>query len=373
MHSSIEQQISKITKSTAEVIGQDFVSNLAETICRRPLVVYWGTATTGVPHYGYFIPLLKIKDLLESGCKVKVLIADLHSLLDAQKSKFDQLQYRTNFYTVLIKKLLVNLMIGHYKKKYCEKYQVVINDEEANKNQDSNLDYLSPDEKKELINTIKKNLMDDNHSHFNKSEEKPNFSIKELLVSKSLSSSDSIKSLSPLTFVLGSSFQLSPSYNLDKLRLESLLKVSKALRASSEVVKQQEDPEIGSLTYPLMQALDEEYLGVDMQIGGLDQRKILMLARLALPMLGYKKRLHMMTEMLPSLSCEKYEIHSSGIQNKSSSSLEIEENNEGEGNLSDLKIKPCITSEKNSQKKGEKNQLRSVNKKLCPNSNEKKS
>ena len=59
-------------------------------------------------------------------------------------------------------------------------------------------------------------------------------------------------------------------------------------------------------TYPIpLQALDEEYLGVDAQFGGVDQRKIFMFAEKYLPTLGYKKRAHLMNPMIPGLTGDK--------------------------------------------------------------------
>ncbi|MBR9683708.1 tyrosine--tRNA ligase, partial [Candidatus Woesearchaeota archaeon] len=59
------------------------------------------------------------------------------------------------------------------------------------------------------------------------------------------------------------------------------------------------------LIYPLMQALDEEYLKVDVQYGGVDQRKILMFARENLSKLGYKTRIEVMTPLIPGLVGKK--------------------------------------------------------------------
>lgn len=47
-----------------------------------------------------------------------------------------------------------------------------------------------------------------------------------------------------------------------------------AKKAGAEVVKQVDSPLLSGLVYPLLQALDEEYLQVDAQFGGVDQRKI---------------------------------------------------------------------------------------------------
>lgn len=46
-----------------------------------------------------------------------------------------------------------------------------------------------------------------------------------------------------------------------------------------------------------LQALDEEYLKVDAQFGGVDQRKIFTLSEKYLPQLGYSKRIHLMNPM----------------------------------------------------------------------------
>ena len=81
-----------------------------------------------------------------------------------------------------------------------------------------------------------------------------------------------------LEFVKGSSFELKKDYQEDLLKLATLVSVRDATKAASEVVKQGKNPKISGLIYPLMQALDEEYLGVDVQYGGLDQRKIFVLA-----------------------------------------------------------------------------------------------
>ncbi|KAF8425417.1 hypothetical protein L210DRAFT_3567467, partial [Boletus edulis BED1] len=35
---------------------------------------YWGTAPTGRPHIGYYVPLTKIADFLRAGVEVKVLL-----------------------------------------------------------------------------------------------------------------------------------------------------------------------------------------------------------------------------------------------------------------------------------------------------------
>ena len=108
--------------------------------------------------------------------------------------------------------------------------------------------------------------------------------------------------LDRLEFVLGSSYQLSSAYTMDVFRLASVVTEHDAKRAGAEVVKQVDNAPLSGLIYPLMQALDEEHLGVDAQFGGVDQRKIFILAAEQLHRLGYRERAHLMNPMVPGLA-----------------------------------------------------------------------
>jgi len=111
--------------------------------------------------------------------------------------------------------------------------------------------------------------------------------------------------LNKIEFVKGSEFQLKPEYSYDVLQLASINSVNDCKRAAAEVVKFGENPNVGGLIYPIMQALDEQYLGVDVQFGGLDQRKILMFARENLPKIGYDSRVEVFNPMIPGLIGKK--------------------------------------------------------------------
>lgn len=108
-----------------------------------------------------------------------------------------------------------------------------------------------------------------------------------------------------LEFVKGSEFQLSPKYFEDLLKMSTFSNARDATKAASEVVKMGDNPKLAGLIYPLMQALDEEYLGADIQLGGTDQRKIFVFARENLPKLGYKRRVEIMHVLIPGLIHEK--------------------------------------------------------------------
>jgi len=108
--------------------------------------------------------------------------------------------------------------------------------------------------------------------------------------------------ISTLRFVEGSSYQLTKEYNLDNYKLCATVSEHDAKKAGAEVVKQVESPLLSGLLYPGLQALDEQYLDVDFQFGGVDQRKIFTFAELYLPRLGYAKRAHLMNAMVPGLA-----------------------------------------------------------------------
>lgn len=121
-------------------------------------------------------------------------------------------------------------------------------------------------------------------------------------------------SIEKLHFIQGRSYQLGQRYTQDMYRLAAMVTEHDAKKAGAEVVKQVEAPFQSGLLYPGLQALDEEYLGVDVQFGGVDQRKIFMYAEKYLPKLGYQKRSHLMNPMVPGLTGGK--MSSSEIDSK---------------------------------------------------------
>lgn len=106
-------------------------------------------------------------------------------------------------------------------------------------------------------------------------------------------------------FVKGSNYQLKADYMLDVLRMSIFTSANDCKKAASEVVKFDENPKLSGFIYPIMQTLDEQYLEVDVQLGGTDQRKIMVLARESLPKLDYKKRVEIMFPLIPGLIGKK--------------------------------------------------------------------
>ncbi|CAF1234385.1 unnamed protein product, partial [Adineta ricciae] len=217
---TIDDKHDLIVRNLQEVLGNDRLRKILE---ERDLKVYWGTATTGRPHIGYFVPMTKIADFLHAGCEVTILFADLHAYLDNMKAPWELLAHRTVYYEHIIKSLLKSIDVP----------------------------------------------------------------------------------LDKLKFVRGTDYQLSREYTLDVYRLSSVVTEHNAKKAGAEVVKQVESPLLSGLLYPGLQALDEEYLKVDAQFGGVDQRKIFTFAEENLPSLGYAKRIHLMNPMVPGLNGDK--------------------------------------------------------------------
>lgn len=215
---SADEKFALITRNLQEVLNPQIIKAVLEKD-ERPLKVYWGTAPTGRPHCGYFVPMIKLAHFLKAGCEVKVLVADLHAYLDNMKAPLEVVQHRARYYEHVVKAILTSIGV--------------------------------PIEK--------------------------------------------------LQFVVGSTYQLTAAYTLDLFKLTNKVSQNDAKRAGADVVKQVANPLLSGLIYPLMQALDEEYLDVDVQFGGVDQRKIFVLAEENLPPMGYKKRAHLMNFMVPGL------------------------------------------------------------------------
>ena len=213
----INQKYNLITRNVQEILG---ARDLKKLVSERPVKIYWGTAPTGRIHIAYFVPILKIIDLLEAGCEVKVLLADIHAFLDNNKSELDIVGNRALYYELMVTEMVNSLYSG--------------------------------------TNTIK--------------------------------------------FIKGSQYQFQKKYILDVFKLNSLVSVNEAKHSGAEVVKYSNNPALTGLLYPSLQALDEEYLDVDGELGGIDQRKLFVFSRKYLPKLGYRKRFHILTPMVSGLS-----------------------------------------------------------------------
>jgi len=79
--------------------------------------------------------------------------------------------------------------------------------------------------------------------------------------------------------VLGSDFQFEKEYQFDVMKLAQHSTVNRGLRSMQEIARDVENATISQLWYPLMQAVDIKHLKCDVALGGIEQRKVHMIAK----------------------------------------------------------------------------------------------
>jgi tyrosyl-tRNA synthetase len=84
-------------------------------------------------------------------------------------------------------------------------------------------------------------------------------------------------------YVYGSEFQLDKDYTLNLYRLALKTTLKRARRSMELIAREDENPKVAEVLYPIMQVNDIYYLDVDVAVGGMEQRKIHALARELLP------------------------------------------------------------------------------------------
>nr|4HK4_A Chain A, Tyrosine--tRNA ligase [Methanocaldococcus jannaschii] len=84
-------------------------------------------------------------------------------------------------------------------------------------------------------------------------------------------------------YVYGSEFGLDKDYTLNVYRLALKTTLKRARRSMELIAREDENPKVAEVIYPIMQVNNIHYVGVDVAVGGMEQRKIHMLARELLP------------------------------------------------------------------------------------------
>ncbi|HJJ75802.1 MAG TPA: tyrosine--tRNA ligase, partial [Methanocorpusculum sp.] len=124
-------------------------------------------------------------------------------------------------------------------------------------------------------------------------------------------------------FVLGTDVQLTPKYQTEVLTLCQEITLNRATRSMDEVGRAMDNPMVSQMVYPVMQVVDIPTLGVDAAVGGIDQRKIHMLAREHLPSLGYKAPVCIHTPIVNGLDGEKMSSSKGNVVSVADSPEEI--------------------------------------------------
>jgi tyrosyl-tRNA synthetase len=84
-------------------------------------------------------------------------------------------------------------------------------------------------------------------------------------------------------FIYGTDFQLNKEYSLKVLEFSLSTSLNRAKRSMDEVGRNMDKPMVSQMLYPIMQTVDIDMLKCNVAVGGIDQRKIHMLARELLP------------------------------------------------------------------------------------------
>ncbi|MDP3563804.1 MAG: tyrosine--tRNA ligase [Methanoregula sp.] len=111
--------------------------------------------------------------------------------------------------------------------------------------------------------------------------------------------------LKNVQYVLGSDLQLNRDYELLVLQLSQQITLNRATRSMDEVGRQMDHPTVSQMIYPIMQMVDIAMLGADAAVGGIDQRKIHMLAREHLVNFGYPAPVCIHTPILNGIDGKK--------------------------------------------------------------------
>ncbi len=183
----VEERLQMIKRNTEEIVTEEALKGLLKG--KKKPVVYCGYEPNGPMHLGHFVTITKLMDLEKAGLKVKILLADIHALLN-RKGQEEQIKKEVELWRKTIKAIGIKAEV-----------------------------------------------------------------------------------------VLGSDFQFKKEYQMDVMRLAQHSTINRGLRSMQEIARDIENATISQLWYPLMQAADIKHLNCDIALGGLEQRKVHMIAK----------------------------------------------------------------------------------------------
>jgi len=253
-------QLHPFQSRVEEVIGLEEIREKLQD--RSTLRVYWGTAPTKAPHLAYFVPLLKLRDLIRAGHHVTILLADVHSYLDKGFEMIGGVDGRTEEYQIILTAMMSSL--GVAEDEYC-----FVRGSSFQLDRRYNLDL---------------------------------FKFLTLVTVRSAQRAGSEVVKQPI-----SDSDTAPDAK-EKALAKHILGMS-----------------MSSLVYPLMQCLDETALEADVELGGRDQRKIFMMSRDFVEKLGYSKCAYLMNPLIPPLNGKTFKMSASDPQNSKISLLDSPE------------------------------------------------
>ncbi|KUK68872.1 MAG: Tyrosine--tRNA ligase [Methanocalculus sp. 52_23] len=112
-------------------------------------------------------------------------------------------------------------------------------------------------------------------------------------------------------------------YQLNVLELSQQVTLNRAKRSMDEVGRTMENPTVSQMVYPIMQMVDIAALDVDAAVGGIDQRKIHMLAREHLGQIGRRSPVCVHTPIVQGLDGKKMSSSAGNVVSVADSEDEI--------------------------------------------------
>ncbi len=193
---NVGERLELIKRNAVEIVTENDLKELLRK--KKKLTAYCGYESSGSLHLGHFVTIMKLIDLEKAGFKVKILLADIHALLN-RKGNEKEIEKEVENWKKTIKAIGINAEV-----------------------------------------------------------------------------------------VLGSDFQFKKEYQIDVMKLAQNSTINRGLRSMQEIARDIENATISQLWYPLMQAADIKHLGVDVAVGGMEQRKVHMIGKDLSNILGYK-------------------------------------------------------------------------------------
>jgi len=191
-----QEKFTLVTKNTEEILTEESLMKLLKE--KKQPIVYCGYEPSGPLHLGHFVTITKLIDLEKAGFKIKILLADIHAMLNKKGSE-DLIKKEVESWKKTIKAIGLK----------CE-------------------------------------------------------------------------------IVLGSDFQFKKEYQFEVMKLAQNSTINRGLRSMQEIARDVENATISQLWYPLMQVVDIKYLGIDVALGGMEQRKVHMIGKDLYKTLNYE-------------------------------------------------------------------------------------
>ena len=121
-----DEKLELIKRNVAEIVSEDDLISLLKK--KKNPVVYCGYEPSGDMHLGHFVTITKLMDLQKAGFKIKILLADVHAMLN-RKGDSDKIKKEVESWKKMIKAigLKTEIVLGS-KYQFEKNYQMHVMD-----------------------------------------------------------------------------------------------------------------------------------------------------------------------------------------------------------------------------------------------------